>query len=83
MKTYKKICLNCKTEFETKMNKQTFCKRSCYYQFNAERIKANIKVKKKGKSFPIYKTESGKEIQLDFEPMSDYNRFLEFKEKNP
>jgi len=83
----RKICPNCKIEFETKINRKKFCDRPCYYKFNYLRLKAindnKAKLKRENPQYPKYITEKGEEIQLDFDPIKDWNKFLEIKEKNP
>ncbi len=60
------LCKNCGEYFKFQRNRTEFCNPMCRKEF------------REGK-FPIYITPSGEEIQLDFDPMKDYDKFLEFK----
>ena len=87
MKIYTRNCKHCGVEFVSQRQNKMFCNKTCYYKHNNKRLNERYKEKRKeereNKKFPKYITESGKEIQLDFDPIKDWDKFLEIKEKNP
>jgi len=58
---YKKICLNCNEEFETKVKKKKCCSRSCSVSYSNKKKWSNEEYRKEMSEFAINRHKNGEE----------------------
>jgi len=78
-KSYKKKCLICGKEYESKASWQKYCSKECKLKAQKKRYK---KYQKREKKFPKYIMPDGKIIQLSFDPIREKQRYENFIQKN-